>query len=139
MPQSHETLCAHGDGIAVDHDDPFDSCWPSNLAADKDGGLTSVDFQVFGEVQGVCFRANALAMARLFSLVGHVQNVTLRRRKRRVKAVEGVAQGDPKQVAQFCDWLKMTGSPASRVHHVELSNIKTISSLEFNDFAVKKR
>ncbi|CAH3016083.1 unnamed protein product [Porites evermanni] len=81
-------------------------------------GLRSVDFEVFGKVQGVFFRKHTRINAGKHSLVGWCLVVScLFSRKR---------------------WLKETGSPKSRIDRCEFKNERTITKLEFSDFTIRK-
>ncbi|XP_068687889.1 acylphosphatase-1-like [Montipora capricornis] len=93
--------------------------------------LLSVDFEVFGKVQGVFFRKNTKQTAAEHSIVGWVMNT-----KR--KTVVGQLQGERANIRIMKKWLKETGSPKSRIDRCEFRNEKTITSLEFSTFTIRK-
>ncbi|XP_066575024.1 acylphosphatase-2 [Amia ocellicauda] len=92
--------------------------------------LVSVDFEVFGEVQGVFFRKYTEEQGRKLKLVGWVRNTNR-------DTVEGQVQGPPDAVARMKDWLRATGSPMSRIDRAAFSNEREIPALEFKDFTTK--
>lgn len=93
--------------------------------------LRSVDFEVFGKVQGVFFRKYTRDNAKKHSLVGWVMNT-------QQNTVVGQLQGDAANVKLMKRWLKETGSPRSRIDRCEFKNERTITSLEFSTFIIRK-
>ncbi|XP_068563043.1 acylphosphatase-1 [Cebidichthys violaceus] len=93
--------------------------------------LISVDYEVFGRVQGVFFRKYTQAEGRKLGLVGWVQNTG-------AGTVEGQLQGPRNQVKEMQEWLKSTGSPKSRITKAEFKNEKTVDSLEHSSFKIVK-
>ncbi|KAJ7390582.1 Acylphosphatase-2 [Desmophyllum pertusum] len=93
--------------------------------------LCSVDFEVFGKVQGVFFRKHTRNNATKHGLVGWVMNTQR-------NTVVGQLQGQPGSVRLMRRWLKETGSPKSRIDRCEFKNERTISKLEFSHFSVRK-
>ncbi|KAK2551564.1 Acylphosphatase-2 [Acropora cervicornis] len=65
------------------------------------------------------------------SLAGWVMNTSH-------KTVVGQLQGKKASVRLMKKWLKETGSPKSRIDRCKFSNEKTISSLEFSTFTIRK-
>jgi acylphosphatase len=94
--------------------------------------FTSIDFEVFGHVQGVFFRYYTEEKARQLQLVGWCQNT-------RLGTVRGTVQGLPEGVATMRSWLRKEGSPRSVVERVEFSNErKGLEKLEYAEFAVRR-
>ncbi|PFX24110.1 acylphosphatase-1-like [Stylophora pistillata] len=93
--------------------------------------LCSVDFEVFGKVQGVFFRKYTRINATKHELVGWVMNTPH-------NTVVGQLQGETANVRLMRKWLRVTGSPKSRIDRCEFKNEKTISVLEFSEFTIKK-
>ncbi|ETE72006.1 Acylphosphatase-2 [Ophiophagus hannah] len=77
--------------------------------------LKSVDYEVFGRVQGV---------------VGWVKNT-------RQGTVTGQVQGPEEKVNEMKAWLTSVGSPSSRIDRTNFSNEKEISKLEFSGFITR--
>ncbi|XP_049597425.1 acylphosphatase-1 [Syngnathus scovelli] len=96
-----------------------------------DGELISVDYEVFGKVQGVFFRKYTQTQGKKLGLVGWVQNTS-------VGTVQGQIQGPRKKVIEMKQWLKTTGSPKSQITKAEFKNEKTVVSLEYSSFDIVK-
>ncbi|XP_070334470.1 acylphosphatase-2 isoform X2 [Odocoileus virginianus] len=127
--------------------------------------LKSVDYEVFGRVQGVCFRMYTEDEARKIGVVGWVKNTSK-------GTVTGQVQGPEEKVNSiktplpFTDlshpyqgqeqhikstsfqgtddwnpprksWLSKIGSPSSRIDRTNFSNEKTISKLEYSNFSIR--
>uniref|UniRef100_A0A3P8RM01 Acylphosphatase n=1 Tax=Amphiprion percula TaxID=161767 RepID=A0A3P8RM01_AMPPE len=97
----------------------------------SDEDLISVDYEVFGRVQGVFFRKYTQAEGKKLGLVGWVQNTG-------AGTVQGQLQGPRSKVEQMQEWLKSTGSPKSRITKAEFNNEKTVDSLEHSSFNIVK-
>ncbi|XP_008398472.1 acylphosphatase-1 [Poecilia reticulata] len=94
-------------------------------------GLISVDYEIFGKVQGVFFRKYTQAEGTKLGLVGWVQNTE-------AGTVKGQLQGPRSEVEKMQEWLKLTGSPKSHITKAEFKNQKTIESLEHSSFRIIK-
>lgn len=94
------------------------------------GTTVSVDFEVFGTVQGVWFRKYTVQQAIQLGLVGYCTNT-------RQGTVQGRVQGPECSVEVMKRWLSTTGSPLSRITTCRFSNEREISYLEYESFAVK--
>ncbi|KAK6183440.1 hypothetical protein SNE40_010921 [Patella caerulea] len=94
------------------------------------GGLFSVNYEVFGQVQGVFFRQNTVDTASAQGCVGWVRNT-------HKGTVEGVVQGNRAQIDFMKHWLSHVGSPFSRIDKCNFSNERSIASLEFKRFCVR--
>ncbi|NXJ88243.1 ACYP1 protein, partial [Corythaixoides concolor] len=94
-------------------------------------GTVSVDYEVFGKVQGVFFRKYTQGEAKRLGLVGWVQNTSH-------GTVRGQVQGPAARVRELQDWLRKIGSPQSRISRAEFSNEKKIAAPEHEDFQILK-
>ncbi|XP_008418855.1 acylphosphatase-2 isoform X3 [Poecilia reticulata] len=92
--------------------------------------LISVDFEIFGNVQGVCFRMYTEDQGRALGLGGWVKNT-------RQGTVIGQIQGPAQQVNSMKLWLKNVGSPSSRIDRAVFSNERDISKLEVQGFSTR--
>lgn len=92
--------------------------------------LTSVDFEIFGNVQGVCFRMYTEDQGRSLGLSGWVKNT-------RQGTVIGQVQGPADKVSDMKHWLKSVGSPSSRIDRAVFSNERDISKLEIRGFCTR--
>nr|XP_012633262.1 acylphosphatase-2 isoform X2 [Microcebus murinus] len=94
------------------------------------GPLKSVDYEVFGRVQGVCFRMYTEGEAKKIGVVGWVKNTSS-------GTVTGQVQGPEEKVDSMKSWLSKIGSPSSRIDRTNFSNEKTISKLEYSNFSIR--
>uniref|UniRef100_UPI0037E7DA44 acylphosphatase-2-like n=1 Tax=Semicossyphus pulcher TaxID=241346 RepID=UPI0037E7DA44 len=92
--------------------------------------LTSVDFEIFGNVQGVCFRMYTEDQGQSLGLSGWVKNT-------RQGTVIGQIQGPPDRIHDMKLWLKSVGSPSSRIDRAVFSNERDISKLEVSGFSTR--
>ncbi|XP_075563952.1 acylphosphatase-2 [Pelecanus crispus] len=98
--------------------------------AKASGALKSVDYEVFGRVQGVCFRMYTEEEARKLGVVGWVKNTSQ-------GTVTGQVQGPEDKVNAMKSWLSRVGSPSSRIDRTNFSNEKEISKLDFSGFSTR--
>ncbi|EHB14567.1 Acylphosphatase-2 [Heterocephalus glaber] len=92
--------------------------------------LKSVDYEVFGSVQGVCFRRYTEGEAKKIGIVAWVKNT-------RKGTVTGQVQGPEEKVDSMKSWLSKVGSPSFHIDHTKFSSEKTISKLEYSNFSVQ--
>uniref|UniRef100_A0A671TFM4 acylphosphatase n=1 Tax=Sparus aurata TaxID=8175 RepID=A0A671TFM4_SPAAU len=90
--------------------------------------LTSVDFEIFGNVQGKSFYTEDHGSS--LGLSGWVKNT-------RQGTVIGQIQGPPDKVNDMKLWLKSVGSPSSRIDRAVFSNERDISKLEIHGFSTR--
>ena len=93
--------------------------------------LISVNYEVFGKVQGVFFRKYTQSEASKLQLVGWVMNTEK-------GTVTGQIQGKEEAVKKMKEWLKKTGSPKSKIEKAEFRTEKEITKLEFTSFEFRK-
>ncbi|XP_067862426.1 acylphosphatase-1 [Heptranchias perlo] len=101
------------------------------MSSDDEGHFLSVDYEVFGKVQGVFFRKHTQKEAKRLGLVGWVRNTPR-------GTVEGALQGAEAHVRSMQAWLRNTGSPKSQIDRVAFTNQKRIQRLEYSDFQIIK-
>ncbi|XP_016835921.2 acylphosphatase-2 isoform X1 [Cricetulus griseus] len=92
--------------------------------------LKSVDYEVFGRVQGVSFRMYTEEEAKKTGVVGWVKNTSK-------GTVTGQVQGPEAKVDSMKAWLSKVGSPSSRIDRTDFSNEKPISKLEYSNFSIR--
>ncbi|XP_060686918.1 acylphosphatase-2-like isoform X1 [Hemiscyllium ocellatum] len=90
----------------------------------------SIDYEISGRVQGVCFRMYTEDQARKLGVVGWVRNT-------RRGTVEGQVQGKEELVNLMKNWLSKVGSPSSRIDRAHFSNEKEISKMDFSNFTTR--
>ena len=93
--------------------------------------LISVNYEVFGKVQGVFFRKYTQAEAAKLQLVGWVMNTEK-------GTVIGQIQGKEEAVKKMKEWLKKSGSPKSKIERAEFKSEKEVPQLEFTSFEFRK-
>ncbi|XP_024153009.1 acylphosphatase-2 isoform X1 [Oryzias melastigma] len=93
-------------------------------------GLVSVDFEIFGHVQGVCFRMYTEKEGLRLGLVGWVKNTYS-------GTVVGQVQGPAEEVEEMKVWLSKEGSPSSRITKASFSNQRSIDKLELSGFSTR--
>ncbi|XP_073337517.1 acylphosphatase-2-like [Pagrus major] len=92
--------------------------------------LVSVDFEIFGYVQGVCFRMYTEKEGLRLGLVGWVKNTYS-------GTVVGQVQGPADMVEEMKVWLSKEGSPSSRISRASFSNQRSIDKLELSGFKTR--
>ncbi|XP_037068476.1 acylphosphatase-1-like [Pollicipes pollicipes] len=92
--------------------------------------LLSVDFEVFGRVQGVFFRKHTQQAARRLGVVGWCRNTPR-------DTVEGQAQAAAPVLAEMKRWLREVGSPQSKIERAEFRNEREVAELDYQGFTVK--
>uniref|UniRef100_A0A8C0NNM3 Acylphosphatase n=5 Tax=Canidae TaxID=9608 RepID=A0A8C0NNM3_CANLF len=93
--------------------------------------LISVDYEIFGKVQGVFFRKYTQAEGKKLGLVGWVQNTDQ-------GTVQGQLQGPVSKVRLMQEWLETKGSPKSHIDRANFRNEKVILKLDYSDFQIVK-
>lgn len=91
--------------------------------------LVHLDFEVFGIVQGVSFRAYTIEKSKSLNLVGWVKNTVQ-------GTVQGQAEGTPQNINSLKHWLSHIGSPSSTISDVRFSE-RAIESLSYPAFTLK--
>ncbi|GIZ01196.1 hypothetical protein CEXT_87761 [Caerostris extrusa] len=86
--------------------------------------IQSLDYEVFGTVQGVFFRKFTRDKAKELSLKGWVMNTSQ-------GTVVGTIQGKEE------NWLRSVGSPMSKIEKCVFKNERHITKEEFSDFFIK--
>ncbi|NWX17448.1 ACYP2 protein, partial [Aegotheles bennettii] len=100
--------------------------------AKASGALKSVDYEVFGRVQGKAGLGAAYTEeeARKLGVVGWVKNTSQ-------GTVTGQVQGPEDKVNAMKSWLSKVGSPSSRIDRTNFSNEKEIPKLDFSGFSTR--
>ncbi|XP_046503297.1 acylphosphatase-1 isoform X1 [Equus asinus] len=102
-----------------------------NVSMAEGGTLISVDYEIFGKVQGVFFRKYTQTEGKKLGLVGWVQNTD-------EGTVQGQVQGPISKVRHMQEWLETKGSPKSHIDRASFSNEKVILKLDYSDFQIVK-
>ncbi|KAM9449762.1 acylphosphatase-2-like [Clarias gariepinus] len=102
----------------------------SGETGSSDSDLCSVDFEIFGYVQGVCFRMYSERKGLSLGVVGWVKNTNK-------GTVVGQVQGPRHLVNEMKIWLSKVGSPGSRIARAVFKNEKNIPKLEISGFSTR--
>ncbi|KAM6956811.1 acylphosphatase-2 [Aplochiton taeniatus] len=89
--------------------------------------LCSVDFEIHGRVQGVCFRMYTEQEGLRLGLCGWVKNTNK-------GTVVGQVQGPLHGVQEMKVWLSKEGSPSSSITKACFSNERAIEKQELSGF-----
>lgn len=103
------------------------------MAADdplRDEPFVSVEFEVFGKVQGVYFPKYVRDICLQLGICGWVKNS-------KSGTILGKMQGPRALVDQMANWLTTVGSPDSKIDHCEFSNWETVSRLQYKGFVIR--
>eukprot|EP00827_Trimyema_finlayi_P003488 TRINITY_DN3203_c0_g1_i1.p2 TRINITY_DN3203_c0_g1~~TRINITY_DN3203_c0_g1_i1.p2 ORF type:complete len:147 (+),score=44.92 TRINITY_DN3203_c0_g1_i1:63-503(+) len=84
----------------------------------------SLNFEVFGKVQGVFFRDSTQKYASSINISGWIRNTDR-------NTVEGIIQGEKSSIEQMKHWLQYTGSPYSKISNTTFTNEKVIEKLDY--------
>lgn len=102
----------------------------SNIGESGTAPYLSVDFEIYGNVQGVCFRMYTEDQGKKLGVNGWVKNT-------RQGTVIGQVQGSPDKVKDMKAWLSKVGSPSSRIDRAEFTNEKELTKLEIHGFCTR--
>ncbi|XP_050441105.1 acylphosphatase-2 [Adelges cooleyi] len=97
---------------------------------DAGHSYVSVEFEVFGKVQGVYFTKYCRDQCAELNIVGWVKNS-----KR--GTIMGKMQGPKSNVEAMIAWLSNEGSPGSKVERCDLMNFEYLARKEFNGFSIR--
>ncbi|KAG5899904.1 hypothetical protein JTB14_002456 [Gonioctena quinquepunctata] len=92
--------------------------------------LVSVEFEVFGKVQGVSFTKYCKEMSEELNLSGWVKNT-------KKGTIQGKLQGQRSKVEHMAMWLSNTGSPGSEIDHCELMNWQNLAKPDYKGFQIR--
>ncbi|XP_041987883.1 acylphosphatase-2-like [Aricia agestis] len=92
--------------------------------------LKSVEFEVYGQVQGCNFIKYCKDIAEDLGLGGWVKNS-------KKGTIVGKIQGPKQTLDQMIDWLSTTGSPGCKIEKCDLTNWQYLSRLDYHDFSIR--
>lgn len=91
--------------------------------------LLSVNFEVFGKVQGVFFRKYTKKACDKYHVNGWIINSNH-------GTVQGTIEGHPYNVETVRQWLQTKGSPSSRIEKAEFFDEQSVSKKTFDSFKI---
>ncbi|XP_044271792.1 acylphosphatase-2-like [Tribolium madens] len=92
--------------------------------------FVSVEFEVYGKVQGVYFTKYCKEMCEQLGISGWVKNT-------KKGTIQGKLQGPRGNVEHMIIWLSNTGSPGSQIDHCDLNNWQTLAKPDFKGFTIR--
>ncbi|XP_066592259.1 acylphosphatase-2 [Prorops nasuta] len=95
-----------------------------------DEPLVSVEFEVFGKVQGCYFPKYVRDICQELNICGWVKNS-------KTGTILGKMQGARSLVDQMAKWLSTVGSPGSEIHHCEFTNWETVARQQYPGFTIR--
>ncbi|CAG0912587.1 unnamed protein product [Notodromas monacha] len=90
----------------------------------------SVEFEVFGNVQGCYFTKYCKDQCDRLGIYGWVKNT-------RSGTIVGKLQGDRDKVDEISMWLSKQGSPGCRIDQCELRNWELVVKPDFRNFSIR--
>ncbi|XP_077285180.1 acylphosphatase-2 [Arctopsyche grandis] len=100
------------------------------MGADSANPIVSVEFEVYGNVQGLYFTKYCKDLGDQLQIGGWVKNT-----KR--GTIFGKLQGTKDRIDIMVDWLTNTGSPGSKIERCQLTNWETLARLEMKSFSIR--
>ncbi|BES87235.1 unnamed protein product [Nesidiocoris tenuis] len=100
------------------------------MGVDDGHTIVSVEFEVYGHVQGVYFTKYCRDRALELGLGGWVKNS-----KR--GTIVGKVQGTKEQVENMVNWLSRAGSPGSKIERCELRDFEYLARQDFRGFSIR--
>ncbi|KAF7996346.1 hypothetical protein HCN44_001978 [Aphidius gifuensis] len=95
-----------------------------------DAPLVSVEFEIFGKVQGCYFTKYTRDLCLSLGISGWVKNG-------KKGTILGKMQGPKPYVDQMVHWLTTVGSPQCQIDHAEFTNWETIRRKGYNGFSIR--
>ncbi len=92
--------------------------------------LVRIEFEVYGQVQGVFFRHYTKLKCDELNLRGWCRNTVN-------ETVRGVIEGDPNRISTMKKWLQHEGSPGSKIEKVHFISETPIKNYSFQDFEIR--
>ncbi|XP_063822802.1 acylphosphatase-1 [Ostrinia nubilalis] len=92
--------------------------------------LASVEFEVYGQVQGCYFTKYCKELAEQIGITGWVKNS-------KKGTIVGKIQGNKSVLDHMIEWLKTTGSPGCKIEKCELTNWEYLARLDYTDFGIR--
>lgn len=93
------------------------------------GRIRSIDFEVFGKVQGVNYRQRAKIQAKILRIRGWCRNT-------QNGTIIGTIQGLPLNIQNMITWLRDVGSIGSIIEKLELKNENFIENFTYSNFSI---
>ncbi|XP_072939234.1 acylphosphatase-2-like [Epargyreus clarus] len=92
--------------------------------------LASVEFEVYGQVQGCYFTKYCKEVAETLGIGGWVKNS-------KKGTIVGKLEGIKSQLDQMIDWLSTTGSPGCKIEKCDLTNWAYTTRIAYTNFSIR--
>jgi len=92
--------------------------------------IVSVEYELFGNVQGCFFQKYAKEVAEQLSIGGWIKNT-------KKGTICGRLQGPKNALQEMLEWMVTEGSPGSRVEKVDLTKWEFTSQQDFKSFSIR--
>ncbi|XP_013196669.2 acylphosphatase-1 [Amyelois transitella] len=92
--------------------------------------LLSVEFEVYGQVQGCYFTKYCKELAEQLGLGGWVKNS-------KKGTIVGKIQGNKAAMDHMIDWLSTTGSPGCKIEKCDLLKVEHLLRSDYTDFSIR--
>ncbi|XP_076251633.1 acylphosphatase-2-like [Rhynchophorus ferrugineus] len=90
----------------------------------------SVEFEVFGKVQGCSFTKYCKELCEQQCVMGWIKNT-------KKGTIAGKLQGKKSRVEQIIYWLSNTGSPGCKVERCDLMNWQMLAKPDYTNFSIR--
>ncbi|XP_073948934.1 acylphosphatase-2 [Choristoneura fumiferana] len=102
----------------------------SAMGTEDANQLLSMEFEVYGQVQGCYFTKYCKEIAETIGIVGWVKNS-------KNGTIVGKIQGVKTTMDQMVDWLSTTGSPGCKIDKCDLTNKEYLARLDYTNFSIR--
>jgi len=92
--------------------------------------IVSVEYELFGLVQGCFFQKYAKEVAEQLSLGGWIKNT-------KKGTIVGRLNGPKNNLQQMLEWMVQEGSPGSRVEKIDLSKWEFTANQDYKNFSIR--
>ncbi|KAG7206613.1 hypothetical protein KM043_000294 [Ampulex compressa] len=92
--------------------------------------FVSVEFEVFGKVQGVYFPKYVRDLCQQLGICGWVKNS-------KTGTILGKMQGPKSLIDQMSNWLTTVGSPGSKIERCEFTNWENVARQQYPGFTIR--
>jgi len=92
--------------------------------------IVSVEYELYGQVQGVFFQKYAKEVAEQLKIGGWIKNT-------KKGTICGRLQGLKTSLQEMLEWMVTEGSPGSRVEKVDLTQWEFTAVQDFKNFSIR--
>ncbi|XP_067009446.2 acylphosphatase-2 [Anabrus simplex] len=100
------------------------------MGQEDETAIASVEFEVFGQVQGCYFTKYTRDMCAQLNIGGWVKNS-------RTGTIVGKMQGNRSNIERMVQWLSKSGSPGCKIDRCEFRNWEFLARQDFKGFSIR--